>query len=118
MEENLSVEQRIARFLEANDITIVPESRADGTEVLGFVQHLPNGELKELGEILYDEQTGRTHATDADNMRQSLQLQGFVTEVRKPMARLLRQVSGDFYADKLEPIHGACGNVEARYQGR
>ena len=29
MDENLSVEQRIARFLEANDITIIPVNGGD-----------------------------------------------------------------------------------------
>ena len=43
------------------------------------------------------------------------QVQGFVTEVRRPLARLLRQVSGDFYADRLKPIHDACDRVEAQY---
>ena len=114
MEENLSVEQRIARYLEANDITIVSESRADGTEVLGFVQY-QGGQMRELGEILYNGETGMTHGADADNLRQSLQLEGFVTEVRRPLARLLRQVRGDFYADRIEPIHDACDRVEAKY---
>ena len=117
MEENLSVEQKIARYLEANDITIVPEGRPDGIEVLGFVQHLPGRQMRELGEILYNGKTGMTQGADADNMRQSLQLPGFVTEVRRPIARLLRQVSGDFYADRLKPIHDACDTVEAKYQG-
>jgi hypothetical protein len=117
MDEGLPIEQKIARYLEANDITIVPETRPDGTEVLGFVQHYGR-QMRVLGEILFDGKTGIVKGADADNLRQSLQLPRFVTEVRRPLARLLRQVSGDFYADILEPIHDACDRVEAKYAGR
>jgi len=116
MKENLSVEQKIARYLEANNIMIIPEFRAD-TGVLGFVQYV-NERTRELGEILYNRSTGVTHGADVGSLRQGLQLPGFVTEVRVPLARVLIQVSGDFYANQLDPIHDACDRVEAKYAGR
>ena len=111
------VERRneVERYLEENDITIVPVSRADGTETLRFVQY-PG--MTDLGEIIYDGRTGMTYPVDVDNLRRSLQLPEFVTKVRRPLARLLRQVSGDFYAKQLKPIHDACDAVEAKYPSR
>lgn len=113
---DLNVEQKIAAFLETHQITIVPEGRGDA-EALGFVQHLPNGEMRYLGEIIYDTNTGSTYGADADNMRRRLQLPGFITEVTRPMVRLLKQASGDFYTNALfDPIHTACDKVDSQYR--
>ncbi|MEK6943570.1 MAG: hypothetical protein AABX00_05895 [Nanoarchaeota archaeon] len=118
MDENLSVEQRIARFLEANDITIIPVNGGDGIEILEFVQHMTGGTTRELGGIFYNRDVGMTQAADVPRLGQCLQLPEFVAEVRRPMSQLLAQVKGDFYADQLGPIHDACDKVEAKYAGR
>ena len=60
MDENLSVEQRIARFLEANDITIIPVNGGDGIEILEFVQHMTGGTTRELGGIFYNRRRNDT----------------------------------------------------------
>ena len=112
MGESLTVAQKIAGYLRENNITIVPGRRADGTETLSFIWYRDT-EIIDLGEIIYDGRTGMTYPVDVDNLRRSLQLPEFVTKVRRPLARLLRQVSGDFYAKQLKPIHDACDAVEA-----
>ncbi|MBS3144612.1 hypothetical protein J4208_03430 [Candidatus Woesearchaeota archaeon] len=114
-ETELSVEQRIAQFLESNDITIVPENFGQ-QEQLHFVQHLPDRSMRDLGSLMYDTTTGTSEPTDPSNMLASLQLKGFATTVRRPLVRILQQVKGDFYADCLQPIHDALDRLEAKYQ--
>ncbi len=111
-------ETGIARFLDENEITIIPEDAGD-KEILAFVQYGKPGAgytMRELGQMVYDISTGQTEASDGENIRLSLQQEGFVT-VRRSLARLLGLTRGKFYEDiRWNPIHDACDRVEGRHQ--
>ena len=111
MSEDKPIEEKIAAFLEHNYITIVPEVRGS-REVFGYVQNRPGLPMVELGETTYNPRTGIADAISGENLRQRLQLKGFVTGVTRPMARLLRDVKGDFYHDRFDPIHDALDRLE------
>ncbi len=115
MTDKTSIEQRIANYLDANNITIIPESRGS-KETLCYMQHRPTGAVVEIGVTVYEPLTGVTDAVPASEMARRLQVKGFVTEVTKLMAILLKQTNGRFYEDDIfDPIHDACDRVEARY---
>ena len=115
MPEDLPIEQRIANFLDTHNITIVPETRGE-YEALGYVQHTPTG-IVDLGETVYDQRTGHPQGVPGEVAMKRHQVQGFVTEVTRPLARLLLQTQGQFYENKRwEPIHAACDLVEARHR--
>ena len=111
--ETKSIEQNIAEFLLQHNITIVPVRREDGVEMLEYVQYLKDGSTRDLGETLYNNEgsLGKT----CENAKKQLQLKGFITFVTRPMARLIRQVNGDFYNERMEVIHDACDLVENRH---
>jgi hypothetical protein len=111
------IEQRIATFLEQHSVTIVPETRGD-RDVLGYIQHQVGGGMVYLGETVYDAKTGMTDAdaVPAEVAIKRLQLEGFVTEVTRPIAKLLRQTEGQFYEnERWDPIHDALDRIESRY---
>ena len=116
MAEELSVEQRIALFLDQNDITIIPEQRGDH-EVLGFVKYTPTGHL-DLGERVYDGRTGAPQTLTGEVALKGLQVPGFVKEVSRPISGLMNQTKGHFYETWFGPIHDACKRVEARHPGQ
>ncbi len=113
-----TVEGRIARFLEQHGIIIVPEyGGVNGT--LHFMQvNLGGGTPVDLGRMVYDTTTGIAAAliTDGESVeiaRKRSQLPGFVTQVIRPLARLLKQAEGDFNNDRFDPIHDALTRVES-----
>lgn len=112
MDERKSVEQRIAEYLETNKITIVPVS-SDTTETLSFIQYRAQGPV-EIGELTYNRTDGSLDPVDADEVIKRLEVPGFITHVVRPMAILLRNVRGNFYAERFDPIHEVLDRVESQ----
>lgn len=107
-------EEKIARYLEDNRTTIVPNIPAKfsvkNIEVLSFFQY---GTDQELGDIIIKE--GKVLAESAESVRKQLQLPGFGKNVVRPLRRLLRKYNCDFYAHNFDPVHEAINRVEDKY---
>ena len=115
MAERLTIEQRIAAYLAENNITINVECIRNGFDVM-FFQQYSDDKIIDLGEIAYDRETGMPNGGTDEGIRNGMQPNGFIGKLRNPMVRLIKEVKGDFYADRLDLIHDVIDRIDEKYR--
>ncbi len=116
MKSKTPIEERIARFLEEHDITIISGHVMGSVASLNYMQLSHDRTIRKLGRMVYDTTTGESkEEITPEELSQRQRLKNFAN-VTGPLAQLLRENEGNYAsAQNTRPIREVCEKVEKRY---